>query len=295
MPRYEFRQGSSSKFWQIQRDGKAVTTTYGRIGAAGQTTLKEFDSEEKAQKEYDRLVAEKTKKGYLEASQGGPVAAPVAAGGWEGLAAMQPGEAFKTHFAFLVQTPACAELLTKLAERVREVRVKPDGLDWVLGSQYGKDTVVACKKPYDEPVGKSVPKTVAAVLSVHNGIEWQTGGGGSYGFMGVHDGRFIGSGNWEYDALEEAGEDNEAFLVALEDKELSPEDVDSPISYGQNWIIWNPAQKNALGEPAYFFVSHGDCVAVEIKAAKPLSFGALLLRVMSDTIAGTNCLAECYC
>jgi predicted DNA-binding WGR domain protein len=43
-----------------------VRTRYGKIGTAGQQTLKDFDSDEKANKEYDKLVAEKTKKGYEE-------------------------------------------------------------------------------------------------------------------------------------------------------------------------------------------------------------------------------------
>lgn len=66
MPRYEFVEGSSSKFWEIELDGTSFTTTYGRIGTDGQTSIKEWDTEEKAKKEYDKLVAEKTKKGYEE-------------------------------------------------------------------------------------------------------------------------------------------------------------------------------------------------------------------------------------
>lgn len=64
MPRYELVDGTSRKFWQIERDGTSFTTTYGRIGTDGQTSLKEFDSDEKAKKEYDKLIAEKVKKGY---------------------------------------------------------------------------------------------------------------------------------------------------------------------------------------------------------------------------------------
>jgi predicted DNA-binding WGR domain protein len=73
MPRYEFSEGGSNKFWEIERDKKSVTTRYGRIGSDGQATSKSFDSEEKAIKEYDRLIAEKTRKGYLLAkgSSGG--------------------------------------------------------------------------------------------------------------------------------------------------------------------------------------------------------------------------------
>jgi predicted DNA-binding WGR domain protein len=64
MPRYEFQEGTSNKFWEITLEGTSFTTTYGRIGTDGQSSLKEYDSEEKAKKEYDKLVAEKVKKGY---------------------------------------------------------------------------------------------------------------------------------------------------------------------------------------------------------------------------------------
>ncbi len=76
MPRYEFVEGKSSKFWEIDLDGTSFTTTYGRIGTEGQSSLKEYDSEEKAQKEYEKLVAEKVKKGYeLVSGNGAPAPA----------------------------------------------------------------------------------------------------------------------------------------------------------------------------------------------------------------------------
>ena len=51
--------------------GNDVKTRYGKIGTPGQQTLKEFDNAAAAKKEYDRLVNEKTKKGYEEQSGGG--------------------------------------------------------------------------------------------------------------------------------------------------------------------------------------------------------------------------------
>lgn len=64
MPRYEFVEGSSSKFWEITLDGTSFTTTYGRIGTDGQSTTKDWPSEAEAKKQYEKLIAEKTKKGY---------------------------------------------------------------------------------------------------------------------------------------------------------------------------------------------------------------------------------------
>jgi predicted DNA-binding WGR domain protein len=71
--RFEFEEGGSSKFWEVSVDGSDMTVTYGRIGTSGQTKTKSFATNEAAQKEADKLVAEKTKKGYSEV--GGDAAA----------------------------------------------------------------------------------------------------------------------------------------------------------------------------------------------------------------------------
>ena len=79
MPRYEFSEGSSSKFWEISLEGTSFTTSYGRIGTEGQMSMKEYDSEDKAKKEYEKLIVEKTKKGYELVAAGGAAPAPKAA------------------------------------------------------------------------------------------------------------------------------------------------------------------------------------------------------------------------
>ncbi len=66
-PRYfEFVEGGSSKFWEIARDGLSCTVRYGRIGAAGTVQTKTFPNDAAVQKHYDKLVEEKTGKGYVE-------------------------------------------------------------------------------------------------------------------------------------------------------------------------------------------------------------------------------------
>jgi uncharacterized protein (TIGR02996 family) len=64
MPRYEFSEGTSNKFWVIELDGKSFTTTYGKIGTTGQTTIKKFKTDAEAKREYEKIIAEKVKKGY---------------------------------------------------------------------------------------------------------------------------------------------------------------------------------------------------------------------------------------
>ena len=66
MRRFELVEGSSSKFWEIALDGSAVTVRFGRIGTAGQSKTKTFASDGEARREHDKLVKEKTGKGYAE-------------------------------------------------------------------------------------------------------------------------------------------------------------------------------------------------------------------------------------
>nr|WP_198999799.1 ankyrin repeat domain-containing protein [Flavobacterium sp. ASV13] len=63
---FTYTDDKSSKFWSIAISGKSFTVNYGKTGTNGQTQTKEFDTEEKCQKEADKLIAEKTKKGYVE-------------------------------------------------------------------------------------------------------------------------------------------------------------------------------------------------------------------------------------
>ena len=67
MKRYlEYKDEKSHKFWEITLNGKEFTTRYGKIGANGTTKTKEFETEEKAKKEYDKLIKKKLKKGYVK-------------------------------------------------------------------------------------------------------------------------------------------------------------------------------------------------------------------------------------
>jgi predicted DNA-binding WGR domain protein len=67
----EFEEGTSSKFWRARVEGKTLYVNYGKIGSTGQTQVKDFGDNAVAQKEYDKLVREKRKKGYQDAGGGG--------------------------------------------------------------------------------------------------------------------------------------------------------------------------------------------------------------------------------
>ena len=78
MRSFTFAEGTSNKFWNIDLQGKQFTVTFGKIGTNGQTQVKAFADGAAAQKEHDKLVAEKVKKGYTETTVAAPKAAPVA-------------------------------------------------------------------------------------------------------------------------------------------------------------------------------------------------------------------------
>jgi uncharacterized protein (TIGR02996 family) len=66
MRTFEFDDGKSHKFWNIELTGTSFTVTYGKVGTQGQTQTKSFPDVTRARKEHDKLVAEKLKKGYSE-------------------------------------------------------------------------------------------------------------------------------------------------------------------------------------------------------------------------------------
>ena len=67
---FRFTEGSSNKFWTIKLEENKYTVQFGKVGTAGQAQTKEFSNEAEAKKAYEKLVAEKTKKGYVEVKNG---------------------------------------------------------------------------------------------------------------------------------------------------------------------------------------------------------------------------------
>ncbi|MBL8215137.1 MAG: DUF4132 domain-containing protein [Bryobacterales bacterium] len=63
---FEFREGTSDKFWRITLDGSSFSVNFGKRGTAGQTQSKDFASPDAARTAYDKLIREKTGKGYVE-------------------------------------------------------------------------------------------------------------------------------------------------------------------------------------------------------------------------------------
>lgn len=63
---FELVEGASSKFWEIEVSGNQHTVRFGRLGTQGQSKTKAFADAGAAQRDADKLVQEKTQKGYQE-------------------------------------------------------------------------------------------------------------------------------------------------------------------------------------------------------------------------------------
>jgi len=72
---FEFKDGTSNKFWAISVSGDSHTVRFGKLGTNGQAKTKTFATDEKARADADKLIAEKTGKGYQETTGGATAAA----------------------------------------------------------------------------------------------------------------------------------------------------------------------------------------------------------------------------
>ncbi|GAB3997329.1 hypothetical protein GCM10028807_42230 [Spirosoma daeguense] len=71
MPRYFlFTDEKSNKFWQIDTSDTSFTVTFGKVGTSGQSQTKTFDTSDQCHQQAEKLIREKTAKGYLESSNG---------------------------------------------------------------------------------------------------------------------------------------------------------------------------------------------------------------------------------
>lgn len=72
MRRFECTEEGASKFWEIHVEGVTLTILFGKIGTKGQTSTKTLATAAEAQAQAAKLVAEKSKKGYVEVTAAAP-------------------------------------------------------------------------------------------------------------------------------------------------------------------------------------------------------------------------------
>jgi predicted DNA-binding WGR domain protein len=63
---FYYQDDRSNKFWTIELYGTEYAITNGRVGALPRETRKQFPTEEKAKRDFDKQIAAKLRKGYTE-------------------------------------------------------------------------------------------------------------------------------------------------------------------------------------------------------------------------------------
>jgi predicted DNA-binding WGR domain protein len=119
---FHFQDGSSNKFWTIELASNSFTVHFGRVGTAGQTQTKDFSSEAAAQAAYDKLIAEKVKKGYQEVTKS-KASTPTRASASAAAPAGQPSE--KASASGAVKGTEKASLLSQLPKRLQKMLQEP--------------------------------------------------------------------------------------------------------------------------------------------------------------------------
>ena len=66
MRRFEYVQGNQAKFWEISRRGALLTVGSGRIGGTSKVRNKQLTDYMAAEQEFDRLIRDKLRRGYVE-------------------------------------------------------------------------------------------------------------------------------------------------------------------------------------------------------------------------------------
>lgn len=180
-------------------------------------------------------------------------------------------EALASHFAFLAATAEDKKLLEQVVETASRVKIVKrengaSGETEALAVTLDELTLFL-SPPVDGRV-EVLPASVGEVLEVHNGIEWEAGGGGLVGFGGVRASGEL-QGGWS---------DRSDFTGA---------DVFLCLDCGQNILCWRrPAQPKA--EPSYFFVDHEDGELQKVPQAKGLTFGQIVLRLLAISVLGNE-------
>ncbi|HFR5713239.1 TPA: DUF4132 domain-containing protein [Escherichia coli] len=66
MKSYIYQDEKSHKFWEVGQQGNELHISWGKVGTQGQSQIKSFADAAAAEKAELKLIAEKTKKGYVE-------------------------------------------------------------------------------------------------------------------------------------------------------------------------------------------------------------------------------------
>mgnify|MGYP003884987059 FL=1 len=77
MRRFEYIHGNQAKFWQVERKGAVLTVASGKIGKSPKTRTKQLADYMAAEQEFDRLIRDHLRRGYVEVAEATPPEVPM--------------------------------------------------------------------------------------------------------------------------------------------------------------------------------------------------------------------------
>ncbi|MCL2325918.1 MAG: WGR domain-containing protein, partial [Proteobacteria bacterium] len=244
MARYELIEGTSSKFWEIELTGSSFTTTYGKIGTSGQSATKSFDSDEKARKEHDKIVAEKVKKGYkaVGTKEQSESKKDEVLGNAQLVEKLNKApnlqKALVEHFIDLADSPNSKPVLEAIMAKAESVSLS--GKSLIIHFQDDQEMSVSGPLDNVDTDYAAYPKSFRAVMKKYGALSFPDDG------WAIH---LCDSGNFEVEMLEDV--DSE-LLEYVDD----PSEILCPLTDYSDWWIYHPKEKNPQGEPALCYISH---------------------------------------
>lgn len=193
------------------------------------------------------------------------------------------------HFTFLCSSENDKKRLEAMARKVTSFERHDDG---AVTFSIGNETI-DCAPPFTGEMHEATPQSYGELARHHNGITWESIGGGPMGFLGLTEqGEPWGLYGFDLDDIEEG--DWEEFIKALKARGKSLDDLQESYDCGQNWLFFDPLRQNALQEPALAFVSHESLEWEPVQSADTLSAAGITLALMAYYFLDDDLLDEIY-
>ncbi len=187
---------------------------------------------------------------------------------------------FTETFAFLCSSDDDTRLLNAMATAVQKVVGKKSKV-----FHFANEVEFDWEPPTTETIPDGIPASFGDIARHLGSVTWDAGGP-EMGYGGIHEDGYIIGSDGGLDAVSEADEE-------LAERLTEAGACDS-FCCGQNFLLFDPTRKNAAGEDALSFVSHGDCEWTEVKSADSLDYKGVLLRLMAQASIEANELPEIY-
>ena len=251
-----FQDGKSHKFWSIDVSGASFTVTYGKVGSDGRKSTKTFPSVAACQKEAEKLVNQKIKKGYEDGGAKVKKTNPSRSS-----KPQADSEQWKDRFAYLLDTDGYESVLEAVMTKVVDAKIEGKKGSLTLHLK-GLDEPLIASPPAAKNKYAKYPKGFKKLAAVHESLS-------------IGERQIFGEGHaLDFGMFEEGDPVYELFSGNYKNvRELAYTEYHSTI-----WV-YHPEEKNEAGELAIFPITHE--LENEIKPIY-IGPGALALRLLGE-------------